>query len=176
MRLTWNTFASPLGRLTVVECPDGPLMVQFPHRAGTDHGSAWVDRLRRGRTGVAIVGGPCRRLETWLRRYFEGRPMPFAYPGYLSEYLEVDEAQETIWRFLTQIPEGETRSYADLAELGGTNPRAVGQIVGSNPLAICIPCHRVVGKHGELVGYGGGRWRKRWLLNHEIRTSGVVLR
>jgi O-6-methylguanine DNA methyltransferase len=51
-----------------------------------------------------------------------------------------------------------------------------GQLVGSNQLAILIPCHRVVGKHGELVGYGGGLPRKRWLLDHELRTAGLVLR
>ena len=77
---------------------------------------------------------------------------------------------------MCDIPLGQTRSYEDIAQASGLNPRLAGQLVGSNQLAILIPCHRVVGKHGELVGYGGGLPRKRWLLDHELRTAGLVLR
>jgi O-6-methylguanine DNA methyltransferase len=63
-----------------------------------------------------------------------------------------------------------------VARQTGIHPRVVGQLVGSNHLSILVPCHRVVGKRGALVGYGGGVARKRWLLAHELRHAGVVLR
>ena len=78
-------------------------------------------------------------------------------------------------RALTTIPFGETRSYEDIATLTGIHPRAVGQLNGSNHLAILLPCHRVVGKDGGLVGYGGGLETKAWLLDHELRSVGLVL-
>ena len=79
------------------------------------------------------------------------------------------------------------KAEAELAELrqrqalarelgGGITPQEVGAAVGLNPVCILIPCHRVVGKDGGLVGYGGGLAKKRWLLDHELRTAGVVLR
>jgi O-6-methylguanine DNA methyltransferase len=81
-----------------------------------------------------------------------------------------------VFKALRKIPVGETRSYGDLARATGQVPRQIGQLVGSNHLAIIIPCHRVVGQDGTLVGYGGGLERKRWLLDHELRCAGVVLR
>ena len=67
------------------------------------------------------------------------------------------------------IPAGETITYAELARRIGrpTAVRAVGLANGSNPVAVIVPCHRVVGSDGALTGYGGGLWRKRWLLDHE---------
>ena len=64
----------------------------------------------------------------------------------------------------------------DVARATRLHPRQIGWLVAANHLAILIPCHRVVGKDGALVGYGGGLARKRWLLDHELRTAGVVLR
>jgi len=80
--------------------------------------------------------------------------------------------QEAVWRRLRRIPDGRTQSYAQLAaDLGKpTARRAVGRANGDNRLAIVIPCHRVVRADGTLCGYGGGRWRKRWLLEHEKRV------
>lgn len=77
--------------------------------------------------------------------------------------------QRTVWRALCTIPAGETLSYAGLAERIGrpTAVRAVGLANGSNPVALVVPCHRVIGSDGSLTGYGGGLPRKRWLLEHE---------
>jgi len=79
--------------------------------------------------------------------------------------------ERNVWRALLEIPAGETRSYGAIARaLGSPNAsRAVGLANGSNPLAIVVPCHRVVGSSGSLVGYGGGLERKRWLLDNEKR-------
>lgn len=81
--------------------------------------------------------------------------------------------QTAVWRELLNIPHGQTRSYADIARAIG-NPkavRAVGRANGANRLCIIVPCHRVVATDGSLSGYGGGRWRKEWLLEHEQRGS-----
>lgn len=77
--------------------------------------------------------------------------------------------QERVWRELTRIPYGETVTYGELARRVGrpTASRAVGAANGRNPLSIVVPCHRVVGASGDLVGYGGGLPQKRWLLAHE---------
>jgi methylated-DNA-[protein]-cysteine S-methyltransferase len=79
------------------------------------------------------------------------------------------EFQQTVWSALRRIPVGETRTYGQLAASLGrpTASRAVGLANGSNPVAIVIPCHRVIGSHGALTGYAGGLPRKQWLLRHE---------
>ena len=77
--------------------------------------------------------------------------------------------QQQVWRSLRDIPCGTTVSYGELAKRIG-NPaasRAVGLANGANPIAIAVPCHRVIGANGDLTGYGGGMERKRWLLMHE---------
>ena len=74
-----------------------------------------------------------------------------------------------VWRALRAIPPGASECYADLAARVG-RPRAIratGQAVGANPVALVLPCHRVVARDGTLGGYGGGLWRKAWLLRHE---------
>jgi methylated-DNA-[protein]-cysteine S-methyltransferase len=74
-----------------------------------------------------------------------------------------------VWALVRDIPYGQTRSYGELAaELGdGILPQEVGQAVGRNPLSVIVPCHRVVGRHGQLTGYAGGLTRKRFLLQLE---------
>src|SRR6202042_3858559 len=85
-----------------------------------------------------------------------------------------DEYQERVWSLVRQIPYGETASYGDLAsQLGnGTTPQEVGAAVGSNPVCLLVPCHRVVGAGGKLTGYAGGLTRKRFLLDLEAEVSG----
>lgn len=77
--------------------------------------------------------------------------------------------QQRVWRALRRIPAGRTRSYGALARaLGvGAAARAVGAANGRNPISVVVPCHRLIGADAALTGYGGGLWRKRWLLRHE---------
>lgn len=77
--------------------------------------------------------------------------------------------RQTVWKALRDIPAGETRSYGEIARAIGqpTATRAVAAANGANPIALVIPCHRVIGADGTLTGYGGGLWRKQWLINHE---------
>lgn len=172
MRIEWTSYQSPVGVLTILEAREGPLMVGFAERTGR---LRLAERLREHGPGTTIDTGPCRQTTSWLTAYFAGRPRPFAYPEYLAQYLNVSEAQEAVWRALASIPFGETRSYEDIAVATGIHPRAVGRLNGSNHLAILLGCHRVVGKDGGLVGYGGGLETKGWLLDHELRSVGLTL-
>lgn len=81
--------------------------------------------------------------------------------------------QEKVWQLLTTIPFGETVSYKTIAERiqAPKSVRAVGLANGKNPISIIIPCHRVIGANGQLVGYGGGLPRKQWLLAHEAKQG-----
>jgi len=82
--------------------------------------------------------------------------------------------QQAVWKELITIPYGETISYQEEAERVGrpTAVRAVARVNGDNPISIIIPCHRVIGKNGKLVGYGGGLWRKERLLDLEREHAG----
>jgi len=75
--------------------------------------------------------------------------------------------QHLVWQTLARIPVGDTWSYARLASASGSGARAVGAAAGANPVALVLPCHRVIGSNGSLTGYAGGIARKRWLLVHE---------
>ena len=156
-----------------MECESGPLVVEFPPRTPRIE---WALRFRGSLPGVAAERGRCARTRAWLDGYFGGRARRFPFPRYLTRWRELSPAQVAVFRALRRIPFGETRSYHDLARETGLHPRQIGQLVGSNHLAILIPCHRVVGKDGALVGYSGGVRVKRWLLDHELRQAGVVLR
>ena len=81
--------------------------------------------------------------------------------------------QQKVWAELRNIPFGETISYIELARRIGNEKsiRAVGTANGRNNICIMVPCHRVIGSNGKLVGYGGGLWRKQWLLEHEQKFS-----
>lgn len=100
-----------------------------------------------------------------LEAYFEGDRRAFD----VTMRLEGTDFQRHVWDELRAIPYGETISYGELARRVG-NPnasRAVGLANGRNPIAIIVPCHRVIGANGDLTGYGGGLERKTWLLEHE---------
>lgn len=102
-----------------------------------------------------------------LDRYFAGDSAAFDLPVRPKG----TEFQRQVWAQLQRIPFAETRSYGQIAEALG-NPgsvRAVGAANGANPIAIVIPCHRVIGANGSLTGFGGGLERKAWLLEHESK-------
>lgn len=81
------------------------------------------------------------------------------------------EFERKVWDALLAVPCGATLTYGEIARRLGrpTAPRAVGLAVGSNPVSLIVPCHRIVGSTGSLTGYGGGLDRKKWLLEHEAR-------
>ena len=102
---------------------------------------------------------------TQLTDYLAGRTQGFNLPTRLHG----DEAQQRVWHLLSTIPYGETVTYGELAAAlaDGTTAQGVGQAVGRNPVCIVLPCHRVVGRNGQLTGYAGGIKRKQFLLELE---------
>ncbi|MBX7203987.1 MAG: methylated-DNA--[protein]-cysteine S-methyltransferase [Bacteroidia bacterium] len=109
-----------------------------------------------------------------LLEYMEGSRKLFELP------LQVQGTpfQQRVWDKLLTIPFGKTCTYHELAVALGDPKciRAAGTANGRNPIAVIIPCHRVIGTHGELTGYAGGLPRKKWLLDHEARVSGTFSR
>lgn len=110
---------------------------------------------------------------TQLQEYFAAKRTAFDLP--LDP--QGTDFQKRVWKELLNIPFGETVSYLEIAKrLGDAKAiRAVGLANGKNPISIVVPCHRVIGSSGKLVGYGGGLWRKEWLLHHEETTAGTML-
>lgn len=104
-----------------------------------------------------------------LIQYFNGERRIFELP--LNQ--QGTAFQQDIWSLLTQIPFGKTISYLDLARQTGDTKatRAVANANGKNNIAIIVPCHRVIGSTGELTGYAGGLWRKKWLLELEAKVA-----
>ena len=151
------TMASPIGPIDVTV--DGAGRVQRIDMLG--EGACPHDEAERGPSGAAR----CLPVFTQLDEYFAGRRQRFD----LELAPQGTEFQQRVWEVLRTIPFGHTISYAEQAQrLGQPNAaRAVGAANGRNPLPIVVPCHRVVGKDGDLVGFAGGVPRKQWLLAHE---------
>lgn len=107
-----------------------------------------------------------------LDEYFAGSRTEFTI-----HTLQVGTAfQQTVWVALSNIPYGRTISYLELSKrIGNVKAiRAVGTANGNNSICIIIPCHRVIGSNGDLIGYGGDLWRKKWLLEHEGKVANGV--
>lgn len=171
--LTTTVYASPIGPLRIVEDTGGPLVVEFPARAAK---LRWHVRPVGATPAIDVREGPCPVTTALLDSYFDGTLRRFRLPRRLPDWFELSPDTLSVHRALCRVPFGTTRSYQDIANQTGLHPRLVGQIVGSNHLAVLVPCHRIVGKDGALTGYGGGIARKRWLLAHELKMRGLVMR
>ncbi len=156
--------STPLGPMFGCATAKGVCLVEFTDRKMLETEFKQLTH----RLGMVILPGMnehLRQLKRELEEYFDGSRKAFAValdtPG--------TEFQKAVWTILRQIPHGETRSYQEQAlALGKPNAvRAVASANGMNRISIIIPCHRVIGKDGQLTGYGGGLERKRWLLNFE---------
>lgn len=142
-------YASPVGTLLITSLDEKITSVQFTNDEPPE-------------SNVTPVIAQCvRELEEY---FLQGRKF---FTVELS--LSGSEFQNKVWNELLTIPYGKTISYLQLAiAIGDINSvRAVGLANGQNPIAIIVPCHRVIGKDGDLVGYGGGMDKKLWLLQHE---------
>ncbi|MGO9976667.1 MAG: methylated-DNA--[protein]-cysteine S-methyltransferase [Solirubrobacteraceae bacterium] len=155
----YTRMASPVGELLIVGDEQALLGVSMEdQRWGPELDPAWVPATEPFATAV-------RQLE----QYFDGERMRFDLPLCATG----TPFRVRAWSTLRDIPFGETRTYGDIAlQLGKPyGARAVGLANGRNPFAIIVPCHRVIGAAGQLVGYGGGLERKRWLLRHEADVA-----
>jgi methylated-DNA-[protein]-cysteine S-methyltransferase len=150
---------STLGELTLVADDDALTGVYFRHhwyRPSADTFGPRVD---------AESDDLLARAQTQLTDYLAGLRTDFDLPI----KLDGDAAQRRVWDLLVTIPYGDTVTYGEIAATlaDGTTAQEVGQAVGHNPLSIVVPCHRVVGRNGQLTGYAGGVERKQFLLELE---------
>ncbi|HET9540947.1 MAG TPA: methylated-DNA--[protein]-cysteine S-methyltransferase [Candidatus Limnocylindria bacterium] len=159
---------SPLGSLLAGATDDGICLLEFTDRPMLP---TQLDVLARRLQRPVVAGWHpwLVRLQEQLDDYFGGRreafDLPLVAPG--------TPFQERVWATLRRIPAGGTLSYEALAKTAGRPgaQRAAGTANGANRIAVVIPCHRVVRKSGEVGNYGGGSWRKAWLLDHELRMA-----
>ncbi|MGZ6255956.1 MAG: methylated-DNA--[protein]-cysteine S-methyltransferase [Candidatus Limnocylindria bacterium] len=162
---------TPLGPILAGATDDGICLAEFTDRRMLP---TELETLRR-RLRRPIVAGShphLDRLRSELTEYFAGTrrdfDLPLVVPG--------SAFQQRIWAELRRLAPGTTVSYEELAERVGRPhaQRAVGTANGANRIAVVIPCHRVVRKSGETGNYGGGRWRKAWLLAHEAAMAAAL--
>jgi len=162
--ITFRWLDSPLGPLVAAAVEEGVCLLEFSDRRMLE---TQLARLRRLLDRPAIQGDHphLARLERELAEYFAGTRARFDLPLHAPG----SDFEQRVWAGLRRIPTGATRSYVALArEIDAPKAaRAVGRANGMNRIAIVIPCHRVVRDDGTVGGYGGGRWRKEWLLRHE---------
>jgi O-6-methylguanine DNA methyltransferase len=169
---TIESCESPVGPLIIAATADAVCLVHFCEESELDAQMS-AERVRHAATLGEAPNPHLTRLRAQLAEYFAGRrrefDVPLHFPG--------SPFQQQVWAMLIRIPYGERWSYLDVArQLGDPRAtRAVGAANGANPIAIVIPCHRVVNADGELGGYGGGLWRKRILLDLELGQGALSL-
>ena len=155
----------------VIDSPVGPLLVEASERGVSriEFMGSGSNPLPRGEGRVSEEGPVLLEAARQLAGYFAGRRRVFDLPLDLGG----SDFQRRVWRAIAAIPFGETASYAAVATAAGspTACRAAGAACGANPVAIVIPCHRVVASDGGLQGFGGGLAAKAWLLAHERLAS-----
>ena len=146
----------------------------FTDTMNTPAGTLLIQASMRGITKVDFINAEptevhpsemTTRCKQQLREYFEGKRKSFD----LALDQQGTTFQKSIWKKLTEIPFGQAVSYRDIADMVNNRKavRAVGAANGKNPIAIIVPCHRVIGADRTLTGYAGGLERKAWLLEHE---------
>jgi len=178
LNISRAVYHSPIGILEILSSDHGIVSLRFRNDGATEPRSPENSRpsllgLEKNEAEDFITSSALGHLKTCLRQldeYFTGGRDEFTVP------LDVQgpEFHEKVWRELLEIPCGEVKSYKDIAERLG-NPgaaRAVGSANNKNKIAILIPCHRVIGADGKMVGYASGAWRKEWLLKHEAGLAG----
>jgi O-6-methylguanine DNA methyltransferase len=166
--LSQTTIDTPIGRMYALASESALCALEFD---GPGRRSRLERRLRRWFPPHVVENRESpilARTRAWLADYFAGTS---ADSSAVPLEMHGAEFERRVWRVLLQIPPGETCSYGSIARQLSTigASRAVGLANGANPIAIIVPCHRVIGSSGSLTGYGGGLHRKTWLLDHEKR-------
>jgi methylated-DNA-[protein]-cysteine S-methyltransferase len=150
MKIYITDYRSPIGVVEIVGTREHIVAVNF------------VDRTRTGDDDLPACIQDC---VDQIDAYFKGNLKKFS----LKLKMQGTDFQKTVWRQLMKVACGQTASYGEIALAIGkpSASRAVGRANGRNPISIIVPCHRIIGTDGSLTGYGGGLWRKEWLLRHE---------
>jgi O-6-methylguanine DNA methyltransferase len=174
LTLLQKEMLSPTGPLLIFVSEKGLCSVEFYN---PDRRALLQKRLDRWYATPKLIDGEnefTRLTATWLEKYFHGD-----FAGLKIPPLDIrgTEFELQTWKELQKIPVGQTITYGQLASRVGKpqGARAVGGCVGRNPVAIIIPCHRVIGSDGSLTGFGGGLENKKWLLEHESPRRGHSL-
>jgi AraC family transcriptional regulator of adaptative response/methylated-DNA-[protein]-cysteine methyltransferase len=160
---------TPIGNMVAGSTEDGICLLEFTDRRMLNTEYKIISKYLKDE----ICEGHTAHIESItkeLREYFEGRRKSFTIPLVFTG----TGFQKSVWNELLRIPFGSTRSYSKQAESVGdiSSVRAVANANGMNKISIVVPCHRVIGENGHLTGYGGGLWRKKWLIDHEKKFSG----
>lgn len=155
---------TPLGRMLAVAGDDGLHILDFVDRRGLERKLLTL----RSRLKVTVLPGAhpvLTQASAQISEYFSGQRFEFDLPLAPTG----SDWEQNAWRHLQTIPVGTTQSYGQMAAAIGRPgaSRAVGRANGMNFISIIIPCHRIIASDGNLRGYGGGLWRKQWLLRHE---------
>jgi AraC family transcriptional regulator of adaptative response/methylated-DNA-[protein]-cysteine methyltransferase len=166
-KLARTKIDTPIGSMIAVADDAALYLLEFENRV------ALRGELRHLERDFGTIGlqsnAILEMLHARLDDYFAGKSAAFQIPTVQHG----TAFEEAVWQALKQIPPGQTRSYGDIAKTIGQpeKSREVGQANGANKISLVVPCHRVIGADGSLMGYGGGLWRKRWLLEHERRYA-----
>lgn len=162
MKIYYDYFDSPVGQLTIFSSGEYIVKISFE---GEDFDEGFFGKYFSSPSFINKDDGVIKRAKEELYLYFKKSLKKFDLPLLLLG----TEFQKKVWEELLKIPYGELRSYKDIAENIGIpeGARAVGQANNKNPIPIVVPCHRVIGKRGELVGYGGGLNIKKYLIELE---------
>lgn len=153
-----DIFNSPIGLIEIIADEEAIIKLDFID-----------DESELYNIELHLQNAMIEKCKKQLNEYFQGKRFDFDLPI----ELQCTEFQKRVWKEVSKISFGKTKSYLQIAELLGDKKliRAVGLANGQNPLPIIVPCHRVIGSDGKLVGYAGGLQRKKWLLNHEAEFS-----
>lgn len=153
-KLYFSYFDSPLGEIEIASSETALLSLQFTQV-----------RNKKLEKQPELNSPLNEKVKQQLSQYFSKELKTFDFPIQPAG----TDFQKSVWNELLKIPYGSTMSYLSLAKkLGDENAiRAIAAANGKNPIAIIIPCHRVIGSDGKLVGYSGDLWRKKWLIEHE---------
>lgn len=162
LNISW--FDTILGPMLAVSDEEVLYLLEFTDRRGLEKE---LDRLKQKTKSTILPGEtkPITSIKLELDQYYLGKLKKFKTPIHLLG----SPFQKQVWQALIEVPYGQTRSYAQQAQniSKPTACRAVANANGANQLAIIVPCHRIINSNGDLGGYGGGIWRKKWLLEHE---------
>jgi len=157
MNVYQDTLTSPIGNILIKASDDGLTEISMGDNI----------HILSPQSNDHIVTAQCQ-LDEYFKGLRDDFDLDYDFTGYTEFY-------QKVWQELLQVPYGQTKTYKDIAiALGDVKAvRAVGSANGKNPLAIVIPCHRIIGSNGKLIGYAWGMESKKWLLRHELAHSPV---
>lgn len=169
MVITLTRLETPLGTMISCATEKGICLLEFTDRKMLETELKGLAKI----LNATIIQGYSvyfDLLKQQLDEYFQGKRKEFSIPLFTPG----SSFQQSVWQALQTIPYGETRSYKQQAIALNRQAavRAIANANGMNRISILIPCHRVIGENGHLTGYGGGIWRKKWLLDHERNNNG----